>query len=112
MRELGLARKKKMEGGLGFDGQAYTALALSYSFIMTKLLAAAKEIMKEDGRSKLTNQHLLGALAASPDIKRLLPNVYIGGVGVIPEDTLVRIKNTRVGGAVLEHTLKVFIFFY
>lgn len=107
VREMGLARKKTMEGGLGFDGDAYTALALSYSYLITKLLAAAKEVMKSEDKTTLTSKHILAALTALPDFQRLLPSVYIGGVGVIPEETLVKIKQTKVGGAVLKHTQTV-----
>jgi len=44
VREKGLNRTKLSKGGLGFEGEAYTSLALSYSFIITKLLAGAKEV--------------------------------------------------------------------
>lgn len=68
--------------------------------------------MKQEGKTTLTNHHLLAALSASPDIQRLLPSLLIGGVGVVPEETLVRIKRTRVGASTLDHTRAVFLPFY
>jgi len=68
--------------------------------------------MKQQGRTTLTNYDIMASLAASPDIQRLLPSLSIGGVGVVPEETLVRIKRTRVGAGVLKHTLTVLLIFY
>lgn len=45
VREKGLNRTKMSRGGLGFQGESYAAFALAYSFIMTKLLVGAKEVL-------------------------------------------------------------------
>lgn len=59
VEQLGLARKKSMKGGLGFDGRAHATIALTYSFIMSKILLSAKAFMKGDGNGKTLTNHAI-----------------------------------------------------